>query len=313
MRVLTGIQSSGKPHLGNILGSILPSIELSHSNDSLFFVADLHSLTTIKDRQIIQNTYSVAAAWLAFGLTKPLFRQSDIPSVTELYWYLCCNTPYPMLSNAHAFKEKNDNLSNINAGIFSYPVLMAADILLYDSDVVPIGKDQVQHLEITRDIAKAFNKTYGEIFTIPKAKVFDTTVVGTDGRKMSKSYGNTIDVLADDKTIKKAVYSIVTDSKGVEEPKDADTCNIFKIYSLIAGANDTEAMREKYLSGYGYGMAKKDLYELIVEKFKKERENYNEYMNNIDYIENVFKSGYVIANEIAGKKMQMIRKTIFGK
>ncbi|MDQ3292026.1 MAG: tryptophan--tRNA ligase, partial [Bacteroidota bacterium] len=280
-RILTGIQSSGRPHLGNLLGAIMPAIELSKNsaNDSLYFIADLHSLTTVRDAQLLrQNTYAVAAAWLAFGFDTNrniFYRQSDVPEVTELTWYLSCLTPYPMLANAHSFKDKSGRLSDVNAGLFTYPVLMAADIILYDAELVPVGKDQMQHLEIARDIATAFNNTYGETFVIPQGKIDETvmTVPGTDGTKMSKSYGNIIDIFVEDKPLRKTVMSIISDSKTLEEPKVPEQDTTFTLYSLLATPEETETMRQNYIGGnYGYGHAKQALYELIVRKFKKERE-----------------------------------------
>ncbi len=289
-RILTGIQSTGRPHLGNLLGAILPAIELSkHSaNDSLYFIADLHSLTTVRDPALLRaNTYAVAAAWLACGFDteKNLFyRQSDVPQVTELTWYLSCFTPYPMLANAHSFKDKSDRLSDVNAGLFTYPVLMAADILLYDADIVPVGKDQVQHLEIARDIATAFNNRYGETLVLPQARVDEQimTIPGVDGQKMSKSYGNIIDIFAPEKELLKAVKSIISDSTPLEDPKNADKDVTFKLYSLLASPEQTAAMRANYeAGGYGYGHAKKELYELILERFGEERRLFDYYMNNL--------------------------------
>ena len=289
-RILTGIQSTGRPHLGNLLGAILPAIELSKNsaNDSLYFIADLHSLTTVRDPALLrQNTYAVAAAWLACGFDteKNLFyRQSDVPQVTELTWYLSCFTPYPMLANAHSFKDKSDKLSDINAGLFTYPVLMAADILLYDADVVPVGKDQIQHLEIARDIATAFNNRYGETLVLPQARVDAElmTIPGIDGQKMSKSYGNIIDVFAPERELLKAIKSIISDSTPLEAPKNPDADVTFKLYSLLATPLETADLRERYeAGGYGYGHAKKELYELIMRRFSEERRLFNYYMANL--------------------------------
>ncbi len=289
-RILTGIQSTGRPHLGNLLGAILPAIELSKNpaNDSLYFIADLHSLTTVRDPELLrQNTYAVAAAWLACGFDtgKNLFyRQSDVPQVTELTWYLSCFTPYPMLANAHSFKDKADKLSDVNAGLFTYPVLMAADILLYDAEIVPVGKDQVQHLEIARDIAHAFNSRYGDTLVLPQARVDAElmTIPGTDGAKMSKSYGNIIDVFAPEKELLKAIKTIISDSTPLEEPKNPDTDTTFKLYSLLATAAETATLRANYAAGgYGYGHAKNELYELILRRFAPERERFNFYMSNL--------------------------------
>jgi tryptophanyl-tRNA synthetase len=293
-RILTGIQSTGRPHLGNLLGAILPAIELSKNpaNESLYFIADLHSLTTVRDPSVLRaNTYAVAAAWLACGFDteKNLFyRQSDVPQVTELTWYLSCFTPYPMLANAHSFKDKSDKLSDVNAGLFTYPVLMAADILLYDAEVVPVGKDQIQHLEIARDIASAFNNRYGETLVEPQARVDAElmTIPGLDGQKMSKSYGNIIDVFAPEKELLKTIKSIISDSTPLEAPKNPDTDTTFKLYSLLASPAETEELRAKYLAGgYGYGHAKQALYELILRRFATERERFSFYMNNLPEID----------------------------
>ncbi|UZR94752.1 tryptophan--tRNA ligase [Chondrinema litorale] len=315
-RILTGIQSSGKPHLGNILGAIKPGIELSEKpkNESFFFIADLHSLTTIKDaEERKQNVYAVAAAWLAFGFDtdkNTFYRQSRINEVCELTWYLNCMTAYPMLANAHSFKDKSDKLADVNAGLFTYPVLMACDILLYDAEYVPVGKDQKQHIEMTRDIAVAFNNRFGETFVIPQAIIDEKvmTVPGVDGQKMSKSYNNYIDIFLEGKPLKKQVMSIQTDSKSLEEPKDPDTCNVFRIYSLIAEESDIKAMRAKYEAGnYGYGHAKKELLELITEKYTNERKIYHDYLNNLDALEEKLKQGEEKARQIATVTLEKVR------
>ncbi len=319
-RILTGIQSSGKPHLGNLLGAIIPAIELSKNkdNESLFFIADLHSLTTVKDAELIKShTQSVAAAWLAFGFdtNKNIFyRQSRIPEVTELTWYLNCFTPIPMLQNAHSYKDKADKLSDVNAGLFTYPVLMASDILMYDADFVPVGKDQQQHLEMTRDIAKSFNHHFGEeIFVIPEVKIDEAvmTVPGTDGKKMSKSYGNTIDIFLTDKQLRKNVMGIETDSTPLEAPKNPDTCNVFAIYKLMASSSQIKEMRENYTGGnYGYGHAKQALFELIVEKYKSERALYNELINNPEELEARLKEGEAKARIIGLEVLNRVRKVV---
>ncbi|GAB3238602.1 tryptophan--tRNA ligase [Hymenobacter seoulensis] len=318
-RILTGIQSTGRPHLGNLLGAILPAIALSKNaaNESLYFIADLHSLTTVRDAELLrQNTYAVAAAWLACGFDteKNLFyRQSDMPQVTELTWYLSCFTPYPMLANAHSFKDKSDRLSDVNAGLFTYPVLMAADILLYDAEVVPVGKDQIQHLEIARDIASAFNGRYGETFVLPQARV-DTelmTIPGLDGQKMSKSYGNIIDIFADDKALLKTIRSIVSDSTPLEEPKNPETDTTFKLYSLLATPAQTEEMRQNYLrGGYGYGHAKTALYELIVQRFATEREQFNFYMNNLPEVDKRLAEGARKAQAYGSEVLNKVREKV---
>lgn len=318
-RILTGIQSSGRPHLGNLLGAIIPAIELSKDtkNESFFFIADLHSLTTIKDAQLREeNVNATAAAWLAFGFdtSKNVFyRQSRINEVCELTWYLNCFTPFPMLANAHSFKDKSDKLADVNAGLFTYPVLMAADIILYDADIVPVGKDQKQHLEMTRDIASTFNHQYGDTFVIPEAKIDENvmTIPGTDGQKMSKSYGNTIDIFLPDKKLRKQVMTIVTDSTPMEEPKNPDTCNVFAIYSLLANKEQIAEMRKNYEGGnYGYGHAKQALYELIVDKFKEPRERFNYYMENTNELDQKLKEGEEKARKVAVNVLAKVRKKL---
>ncbi|PWJ44347.1 tryptophan--tRNA ligase [Sediminitomix flava] len=318
-RVLTGIQSSGTPHLGNILGAIKPAIEMSKDpkNESLFFIADLHSMTSIKDAEVLrENTYSVAAAWLAFGFDTDkniFYRQSRIPEVAELSWYLNCVTPYPMLANAHSFKDKADRLSDVNSGLFTYPVLMAGDIILYDAEKVPVGKDQKQHLEMTRDIAKTFNRIYEEIFVLPEESINENVMIvpGTDGQKMSKSYGNFINIFQTDKKLRKNVMQIVTDSTPLEEPKNPDTCNVFTLYKLLGTEEQIEDLRQKYLGGnYGYGHAKQALFELIVETYKEEREKYDYYMNNLDELEKTLQIGEEKARQIAQKKLAQVRKAV---
>ncbi len=321
-RILTGIQSTGDgaPHLGNILGAIKPGIELSKdpNNEAFFFIADLHSLTTVKDAEIRKrNTYSVAAAWLAFGFdyqNNVFYRQSDVTEVCELTWFMNCFTPYPMLANAHSFKDKADNLSDVNAGLFDYPVLMACDIIMYDADFVPVGKDQKQHLEMTRDIASSFNHQYGEVFVIPEAKIDEKVMIipGTDGRKMSKSYNNTIDIFLPEKELKKTIMSkIVTDNKSLEEPKDPDTCNVFAFYELLADDASVEQMRQNYLGGnYGYGHAKKALFELIMDSFGQEREAFNNYMSNIDELEKALQVGADKAKEVAQATIHRVREKL---
>jgi tryptophanyl-tRNA synthetase len=318
-RILTGIQSSGRPHLGNLLGAIIPAIELSNQpgNESFIFIADLHSLTTIKEATLRkENTNSVAAAWLAFGFdtsSNVFYRQSRIPEVCELTWYLSCFTPFPMLSNAHAFKDKSDKLSDVNAGLFTYPVLMAADIILYSADFVPVGKDQQQHIEMTRDMAAAFNHRYGETFVIPEAKINEElkTIPGTDGQKMSKSYGNIIDIFENEKALKKQVMSIVTDSTALEDPKNPDSCNVFKLYSLLAPHEAIADMRKNYLAGgYGYGHAKKALLELIMDKYANERNTFSRYMSDPDSLEEILSNGEEKARKVAHKKLAEVREKL---
>ncbi|PJJ61263.1 tryptophan--tRNA ligase [Hymenobacter chitinivorans] len=318
-RILTGIQSTGRPHLGNLLGAILPAIELSKSaaNESLYFIADLHSLTTVRDAELLrQNTYAVAAAWLACGFDteKNLFyRQSDVPQVTELTWYLSCFTPYPMLANAHSFKDKSDRLSDVNAGLFTYPVLMAADILLYDADIVPVGKDQIQHLEIARDIASTFNNRYGETFVLPQARVDAElmTIPGLDGQKMSKSYGNIIDIFQDDKALLKTIRSIVSDSTPLEDPKNPDTDTTFKLFSLLAAPSEVEEMRQNYLrGGYGYGHAKTALYEVIRTRFAQEREQFTFYIRNLPEVDKRLAEGARKAQAYGSEVLNKVREKV---
>ena len=318
-RILTGIQSSGKPHLGNILGAIKPSIELSKNskNDSLFFIADLHSLINIKDSKVRnENTLAIAASWIAMGFDYEknyFYRQSKITQVCELAWYLNCFTPYPMLSNSHSFKDKSDNLSDINSGLFTYPVLMAADILLYDSEIVPVGKDQKQHLEITRNIAKSFNHNYGDTFIIPESKIDKNvqTIPGIDGKKMSKTYENTIDIFADEKSLKKQIMSIVTDSKGLEDKKNPESCNIFNIFKLIASEDEVKKMKKNYSEGgYGYGHAKTHLLNLILDLFRKERKLYSELLQNPDHLYGILVKGEEKARVIADKVLERVRSKL---
>ncbi|WP_242920352.1 tryptophan--tRNA ligase [Pontibacter liquoris] len=320
-RYLTGIQSTGRPHLGNLLGAIIPAIEFSKSSEhqSLYFIADLHSLTTIREPEVLRhNTYSIAASWLAFGFDTEkhlLYRQSDVAMVTELTWYLNCFAPFPMLANAHSFKDKSSRrgLAEVNAGLFTYPVLMAADILLYDANFVPVGKDQIQHLEITRDIASTFNHLYGETFVLPEAKTDEAvmTVPGINGEKMSKSYGNIIDIFEADKPLRKTIMSIITDSTPLEEPKDPDSDTTFKLYSLLASPAEIEVMRQNYLAGgYGYGHAKQALYELIVSKYAKERELFSYYMNNLPELDKKLHEGAEKAKAIALPVLQRVRQKL---
>lgn len=318
-RILTGIQSSGKPHLGNLLGAIIPAIQLSQNpgNDSFFFIADLHSLTSIKDAETrIDNVRAVAAAWLAFGFDiekNYLYRQSRIPEVCELTWYLSCLTPFPMLANAHSFKEKSEKLADVNAGLFTYPVLMTADIILYDANYVPVGKDQRQHLEIARDIATTFNNTYGKTFVVPEARIEENvmTIPGTDGQKMSKSYGNIIDIFLPEKELLKQIKSIKTDSTPMEAPKNPDGDNVYAIYSLLSTPDENEALRRKFLAGnFGYGHAKQELYELILQKFAKEREAYNFYISNHGELEQKLERGEAKARVVAHEVLNRVRKKI---
>ena len=319
-RVLTGIQSSGRPHLGNILGAIMPAIELINQNqeESYIFIADLHSLTTSKDGELRkENTLAVAAAWLAFGLDikkTTFYRQSRRPEVTELTWYLNCFTPFPMLANAHSFKDKAERLADVNAGLFTYPVLMASDILLYSANLVPVGKDQLQHLEMARDIASAFNHQIGEeVLVLPEPRISESVKIipGIDGQKMSKSYNNFIDIFLPEKELKKVVSSIITDSTLLEEPKDPDTCNVFKLYSLMGTEGQIQTLRTNYLGGnYGYGHAKKALLELILDKFAKERIAFDSFMSNPAEIEKNLAAGEEKAKAVAIELLNRVREKL---
>jgi tryptophanyl-tRNA synthetase len=318
-KILTGIQSTGTPHLGNLLGAILPAITLSEKaeNESFLFIADLHSITQIKNGdELRNNTYSTAAVWLACGLdvNKVIFyRQSDVPQTAELSWYLSCFFPFQRLTLAHSFKDKADRLEDVNAGLFSYPMLMAADILLYDANFVPVGKDQLQHIEITRDVASRFNHQMGETFVLPEPIIQEETmyVTGTDGQKMSKSRGNIINIFLDDKALRKQIMNIESDSTPLEESKNPDTCNTFAIYKLLANDEQISAMRQNYLGGnYGYGHAKQALFELICEKFKVEREKYNYYINHLNEVDALLKKGASKAGTIANGVLGKVREKL---
>ena len=317
-KILTGVQSTGTPHLGNLLGAIIPAIELSNKpeNESFLFIADLHSVTQIKDGNTLRNnTYSTAAAWLACGLNTDkvvFYRQSDVPQTTELSWYLSCFFPFQRLTLAHSFKDKADRLDDVNAGLFSYPMLMAADILLYDANFVPVGKDQLQHIEISRDVASRFNHQMGETFVLPEAKIEESNMLvpGTNGGKMSKSANNIINIFLDDKALRKQVMSIETDSTPLEEPKNPETCKIFAIYKLLANQEQITFLTEKYKNlnqDFGYGHAKQILFELILEKFKTEREKYNFYMNNLPEIDKALFDGAEKAKVVANEVLSRVR------
>lgn len=306
--------------MGNILGAIRPAIQLANTsgNESFLFIADLHSLTTIKNgQQRKENVLATAAAWLACGLDTEktvFYRQSDIPEVCELTWYLSCFAPFPMLANAHSFKDKQENLADVNAGLFVYPVLMACDILMYDAEIVPVGKDQKQHLEMTRDMARAVNHHFNsELFVIPESQISETMMVipGTDGRKMSKSYGNVIDVFLPEKLLLKQVKEIVTDSTPLEEPKNPDTCNVFALYQLLGSAKQVADLRAKYLGGgFGYGHAKQALFECILENFKEERLRFDALMAHPDEIERKLQLGAAKARPTAHAVLNRLRSVL---
>lgn len=318
-RILTGVQSTGTPHLGNLLGAILPAIEMANNkkNEAFLFIADMHSLTQIKNKETLRdNTYRTAATWLACGLdpaTTVFYRQSDVAEVAELSWYLSCFFPYQRLTLAHSFKDKSDRLEDVNAGLFTYPMLMAADILLYDADFVPVGKDQLQHLEMTRDVAGRFNHLMGEAFILPEPIIQKDAMLipGTDGEKMSKSKGNLINIFLDDKSLRKQIMSIQTDSTPLEAPKNTSTCIVFKLYSLIATAEQTVAMATNYEGGnYGFGHAKQALFDLICTRFKQERETFNYYMNNLVELEEKLKNGAEKARKTAQPVLQRVREKL---
>jgi tryptophanyl-tRNA synthetase len=319
-RILTGVQSTGTPHLGNLLGAIIPAIKMASDpkNESFLFIADMHSLTQIKNGETLrENTYATAATWLAFGLdvSKTVFyRQSDVPQVTELSWYLSCFFPYQRLTLAHSFKDKADRLEDVNSGLFSYPMLMAADILLYDANIVPVGKDQSQHLEMTRDVAARFHAAMGgETFVIPEVKLHEETmyVPGTDGAKMSKSKGNTINIFLADKKLRKQIMTIETDSTALEAPKDWKNCNVFALYQLIATPSQIAQMKANYEGGnYGFGHAKQALYELIVDTFSEERSRFTHYMENLNEIDEALAIGAIKAKKVADEVLARVRKKV---
>ncbi len=318
-RILTGIQSTGTPHLGNILGAIIPAIQMAQDpkNESFLFIADMHSLTQIKNgEELRNNTYATAATWLAFGLDieKTVFyRQSDVPQVTELAWYLSCFFPYQRLTLAHSFKDKADRLEDVNSGLFTYPMLMAADILLYDANIVPVGKDQLQHLEMTRDVASRFHNQLGETFVLPEAKVQEETmyIPGTDGQKMSKSKGNIINLFQPNKKLRKQLMGIVTDSTPMEDPKDPTNDNVFALYKILASPEQVEEMSTNYLAGgYGYGHAKQALYEVILDKFAEPREKFEYYMNHLEEVDEALAIGAEKAKKVADEVLHRVREKL---
>ncbi len=322
---LTGIKPTGQPHIGNYLGMIKPALELAEDRQALYFIADYHAVTTVKNKKELQDlTHQAAATWLALGLNPDeviFYRQSDIPEVFELTWVLACFTAKGLLNRAHAYKAiVDDNLAagretdkGINAGLFTYPVLMAADILLFGTHIVPVGLDQQQHLEVTRDVAIAFNKNYGNVLTVPEAVIRKgvMTIPGLDGRKMSKSYNNVIPIFAQPNQIRNQVRRIVTDSKRPEEPKDPDECNVFAIYRHFADAAAVAAKRRLYLDGgLGYGDMKKELLELLEATFAAKRDTYNELMENRDELDKVLQQGAEKAREIAVPVLRKVRKAV---
>ncbi len=318
-KILTGIQSTGTPHLGNILGAIIPAIEMANSSneESYLFIANMHSLTQIKDQKTLnQNTFSTAAAWLSFGLDPNkscFFRQSDVPEVTELAWYLSCFFPYQRLKLAHSFKDKSNDLKDVNSGLFSYPMLMSADILLYDANIVPVGKDQLQHLEMTRDVAARFNNLMGDTFVIPEAKIQEETkyIIGIDGEKMSKSKSNIIDIFLDDEKLRKQIMKIQTQSLSVEEPKNPDHCNVFKLFKVISSEEEIGKLHSLYTKGgIGYGKAKEMLYESVLNRFSSNRESFFELTNNQDKVEQMLLDGAKKARKQAQKVLKRVRSRV---
>ena len=317
-RILTGIQSSGKPHLGNVLGAIVPSIKLSQNsdNESLFFIADLHSLINIKDSKLRkENTISVAAAWISMGFdykNNYFYRQSKVQEVCELNWYLNCFTPFPMLSNSHSFKDKSNNLSSINSGLFTYPILMASDILCFDTQIVPVGKDQKQHLEITRDIADKFNKTYKNFFQLPEPIIDESLdlLTGTDGRKMSKSYNNSIELFSSEKILQKSINKIKTDSKEPGERKETKDSIIFQYFNHFSDEEEINEIKKEFEDGIGWGDAKKKLFTKINQEISPLRDKYFELIDNPKLIEDTLEAGETLAREEANKNLEQIKEKI---
>jgi len=319
-RILTGIQSTGTPHLGNILGAIRPAIDLSREKDveSFLFIANLHTLTQIKDPDVLKNnTLRTASAWLACGLDTErtvFYRQSDVPECTELAWYLMCFFPYQRLTLAHSFKDKADRLSDVNSGLFSYPMLMAADILLYGANVVPVGKDQLQHIEMARDVALKLNKSVGQdVLVVPDAKIEEETklIPGIDGHKMSKSRENTIDIFLPEKQLRKQIMKIQTDSTPMEKPKRTEGCNVFELFKLVASEEEVDNMRQNYSGGnYGYGHAKQALFEAIMEEFKEERSRFESFVNNPSEVDQILLKGAEKAKISSNETLVRLRKLL---
>ena len=317
MRILSGIQPSGALHIGNYFGMMRPAVALQAEGEALYFVADYHALTSLRDPEMLRaNSRRVALDFLACGFDPEratLFRHSDVPQVTELAWVLSTVAPMGLLERAHSYKDKLARGMSANVGLFSYPILMAADILIYDSDVVPVGKDQKQHIEMTRDLAVKMNETYGQIFKLPEPRIQPATetVPGVDGQKMSKSYGNNIDIFGDEKEMRKRVMSIVTDSLAVDAPKDPATSTIFKLYSLVASNDEITDMRDRFAKGgTGYGDFKKELFEKLWEYFAPMRKRREEILKDKSYIDNVLAHGAARANEIANQVMDRVRKAV---
>lgn len=315
MRVLSGVQPSGKLHLGNYFGAMLPQVEMQDQHECFYFIANYHALTSLDNAQALEEAEAeVALGYLAIGLDPEktvFFRQSDVPETTELAWILNCVTPVPLLQRCHAYKDKVAQGASANAGLFTYPVLQAADILIYKSHLVPVGQDQKQHVEITQDIQTKFNQQYGEVLVRPEPLIREEVAVvpGIDGRKMSKSYGNAVELFIPEKQIRKKIMSIVTDSTPVEDPKDPDQCNVMALLRLVAADEERAEWEERYRAGgMGYGEAKKRLFELFVEKLGPAREKYEELRQNMDYVEEVLRKGGERARSVATEVMNEVRK-----
>ena len=317
MRILTGIQPSGTPHIGNYFGAMRQIVASQEKGETFIFLADYHSLTTSPEpEQLRRNVQELALNYLACGVDPQkaiLFRQSDVPQVCELCWILNNVTPVGLLERAHSYKDKLAKGFAPNNGLFSYPVLMASDILIYRSDLVPVGKDQKQHLEITRDIAIKFNNRYGEIFTIPEELIPDEVAIvpGIDGQKMSKSYNNTIPIFGKEKEIKKTIMSVVTDCKQLEEPKDPDHCNVVALFKLVATPDELEEMKARYRAGgYGYGHAKLALFDKLWAYFEPMRNRREELERNLDYVREVLRKGGERARQVAEQTMEEVRAAV---
>jgi len=317
LRILSGIQPSGTIHIGNYFGMIKKMIESQNDGELFAFIASYHALTSVKDKEFLQkNTFEAAVNFLSLGMDpekSTFWVQSDVPEVLELYWILSNHTPMGLLERAHSYKDKTAKGIASNHGLFSYPVLMAADILLFDSNIVPVGKDQIQHVEMTRDIANTFNNTYGEILTMPKAKIDENvqSVPGTDGAKMSKSYGNTIDMFGSKKVIKKQVMKIVTDSKELDEVKEYENCNIYTLCKLFMNDEELLALQKRYQTpGEGYGHFKLALLDKINEHFAPYEEKRNYYLNNPEEVKEILAHGASKARKIAQEKMRIIKDAV---
>lgn len=316
-RILSGVQSSGTLHIGNYFGMMRPSLSLQEGNDCFYFIANYHALTQLPDPALLrQRTFDVAVDFLACGLnpeTTVFFRQSDVIEVQELTWILSCLTPVGLLERCHSYKDKLARGMEANHGLFAYPVLMAADILLYNSQLVPVGKDQKQHLEVTRDIAIRFNNRYGDILTVPEAMIQEDVAVipGLDGQKMSKSYDNTIEIFGEGKPIRQKFMKIITDSTPMEEPKNPDTCNVFALYKLMATPEEQAELRQRYLAGnMGYGHAKQALFDKYSEFFAPMRERRKQLLEKPQLVEDVLQDGAARARKVAQETLQRVRQAV---